>query len=1135
MHFLNNLSLLEFPVALDDCFLGFFRAHRFFRFVSASAENLSNSSLEPSLQPVEVARPEQVVGIGASAGGLEALKVLLAQLKLQGQAAYVVAQHLAPDHPSLIVELLARVTSLKVITAVDGDLLQPGVVAVAPSNHDVEVRGDRLVVSDPPPRFGPSPSIDRLFESIAREWHHKGVAVVLSGTGSDGARGLAQVRAAGGRTFVQLPENARFDAMPRAAIALGGACQVLEAGAIGQQLALATPNNVGLKLAEGNDMQSQTISAVLSQLELGTGIDFSQYKESTLRRQLERRMAQRQSRDLQSYVQLLKDDPEEAPALLHNLLVNVTAFFRDPQAFKALGQLLKNYVAQLGPQPKIRAWVPGCASGKEVYSLAMLISEVLDHPEPLAGRLKIFGTDLDEEVLVDARQGIYPLSAVQGIPADLRRRFLQENGETCRINDQLRDCAIFARHNVSEDPPFPRLDLISCRNTLIYFTPPLQERVISLFRFGLLPGGLLFLGESESLGHGQQGFAVADAAHRIYRRSGEVVHRTLPPLGNSQGRGTHHRPSLSRIGVLRDSVPEQHMLLLEALSRAFCGDCLVLDDNHNLVQVIGDVTPYCVMPEGWISANASLFLRQELRDDARALLLLIRADEVPVLSPMITLAELASPLRLEARPLRVGQRNFSVISFLRAAEAEGPASARIGAESRQLDASFSSQILRLEEQLLTSQDSLRRSMAELEEANEELEASSEELQASSEELQSSNEELEASNEELQATNEELGTSNLQLRNRSEELQLVNNDLENIQNSLSQGMVIVDLEMHITRFTPLAVRVFALVEADIGQPLLSVPTTLKLTGLRQAIVEVLAGVPRRNIEASSEEVAYLLQVMPYLDREKRPIGAIITLTDVGELVALRRTAEAALADFTRLTDALEQAVWKRNASLDHLLYVSARIQSLTGWTPAELCAQPALLEEAIDPADRARVATSRRQGTGGWSVAYRLATRDGRRIQVVETATVIREDDDDCVVGTLTDVTESTAVAEHAADLSTIFGSVFHSQCFDVVVLDDSLKVVMANERLCARLLHDQGSMVGLPFQLFLTPEDGAALMDLARRPPTGVEQTGSQDLQLLIPHGEPIRMRAEIAGLPRPLGTAVMRLILVEQSPVPLR
>jgi len=264
-----------------------------------------------------------------------------------------------------------------------------------------------------------------------------------------------------------------------------------------------------------------------------------------------------------------------------------------------------------------------------------------------------------------------------------------------------------------------------------------------------------------------------------------------------------------------------------------------------------------------------------------------------------------------------------------------------------------------------------------------------------------------------------------------------------------------------------------------------------------------------------------------------MGAIVTLTDVGELVALRRTAEAALEDFTRLTDSLEQAVWKRNGNLDRLLYVSARIQTLTGWTPAELCRQPSLLEEAIDPADRDRVAASRLRDSTGWSVAYRLGTRDGRRLQVVETATVIKDDHDHCVVGTLTDVTETTAVAEHAADLSTIFASVFHSQCFDVVVLDDSLKVVMANERLCARLVQDMGSLVGLPFQLFLTPEDGAALMALARRPATGVEQTESRDLQLLIPHGQPLAMRAEIAGLSRPLGTAVMRLILVELPPPP--
>jgi two-component system CheB/CheR fusion protein len=1107
------------------------------------ADSFCGASEHSSRQWADARPLNHVVGIGASAGGLEALKVLLGQLKLQGLMTYVVAQHLAPDHPSLIVELLQRVTPLQVVTAVDGDLLRPGVVAVAPSNRDVAVRGDRLVVSDPPPRFGPSPSIDRLFESIAREWRQQGVAVVLSGTGSDGARGVAQVRAAGGLTFAQLPETARFDAMPRAAISLGGATNTLETGAIGLQLNSVAENTHSLDSAGGQEMQSQTISAVLGHLKKGTGVDFSQYKESTLRRQLQRRMAIRQVADLDTYVRLLRDDAEEAPALLHNLLVNVTAFFRDPEAFDVLAQLLKDYGAPLAPQAKIRVWVPGCATGKEVYTLAMVISQVLGHPTVLADRLKVFGTDLDEEALAVARRGVFPLSEAQAIPADLRSRFLDEEADQFTIKDHLRDCVVFARHNVSEDPPFPRLDLISCRNTLIYFTPPLQERVISLFRFGLLPGGLLFLGESESLGHGHQGFAVANATHRIYRRSGEMARRTVAPLGSNGSRGSGARPSLARNVVQRDSVPEQHMILLEALSRSFCGDCLVLDDSHNLVQVIGDVTPYCVMPEGWISANASLFLRAELRDEARALLLLVRADEVPVLSPSIRLPGEEGSLRLEVRPLRVGARQFCVITFLRVADTDPDTGTdidaavlpRAGSGARLVDSSFASQILRLEEQLLASQDSLRRSMVELEEANEELEASSEELQASSEELQSSNEELEASNEELQATNEELGTLNQQLRSRSDELQLLNNDLVNIQSSLSQGMVIVDLKMCITRFTPLAVRVFALVESDIGQPLLSVPTTLKLNGLRQAIVEVLAGVPRRNIEASSEEVAYLLQVMPYLDRDKRPMGAIITLTDLGELVALRRTAEAALADFTRLTDSLEQAVWKRNGNFDRLLYVSAPIQMLTGWTPAELRSQPSLLEDAIDSADRPRVAASRNKNGIGWSVSYRLSTRDGRRIQVVETASVIIDEHEHCVVGTLTDVTETTAIAEQAGNLSTIFASVFDSQCFDVVVLDDSLKVVMANQRLCARLVQDIGSLVGLPFQLFLTPEAGAALLELARRPATGVEQTESRDLQLLIPHGQPLAMRAEIAGLCRPLGAAVMRLILVELPPAPIK
>ncbi len=1077
----------------------------------------------PAERPV--AAIEHVVGIGASAGGLEALQELAAHLVAGGAVCYVVAQHLAPEHRSLIVDLLARATSLAVVTAMDGAPLQPDVIAIAPPNHDVTVEGGRLKLSDPLPRFGPSPCIDLLFDSIAEHWGERGAAVVLSGTGSDGARGVRAVRAAGGLTIAQSPQSAKFDSMPSAAISLGGADLVLDPAAIGRRLAEL--------IAAGEDWSGGSLplsvpiqlDAVTAQLRHATGIDFSQYKESTLRRQLQRRMAIRQAGSLEDYLPLLAAEPEEAQALVQNLLVTVTEFFRDPQAFDALRNLLRDYVDQRGSGERLRVWVPGCATGKEVYSIAMVVSEVLGHPADLATHLKIFGTDLDEPSLTVGRRAVYPISAVKGIPDDLRRRFVIEHGEEMEISEELRNCAVFARHDVGADPPFPNLDLISCRNTLIYFTTPMQERVLNLFRFGLLPGGLLFLGSSESIGSRTVGFAVANAEHRLFRRTTEAVTRHRYSLASPPARAPLPFTPVTRIAVLRETVPEQHMSLLEGLIRAFCPPALVLDENHDLVEVIGDVTPYCRLPEGRMSAAALAFLLPELQSEARALFLLARADGLAVGSQPLRLAGIERPMRLEARSILVAERAFTVLTFVSPMEPASGLPAGVPAEAR--DSAFDQEIERLERELLNSQDSLRRSLAELEQANEELEASSEELQASSEELQSSNEELEASNEELQATNDELGTLNQQLRARSDELEELNVDLENIQTSLSQGMVIVDSELRVSRFSPLAVRVFGLVEGDIGQPLLGVPTTVPLPGLSEALRAVTGGEPRRSLEAGSEEVSYLVQVLPYLERDGRRRGAIVTLTDVSELVALRRTAEGALDEFASLTDALDQAVWKWDCSMQHLLYASKRIQSLTGWTPAELCDRPALLEAAIDPADRERVAAAREPGRGQWSVRYRLTTRDGRQLWVLESARVVSDGGEQSVVGTLADVTALRALEDRASELSATFESVFHARTFGVAVLDAQLRVAMANQTFCAMVGFDPDSIVGVTSALF-APEAAAELGADARAALAGSQPTALaiRTIELRGRDGTLHPVEAEIRALPQPTPQAVITMII---------
>jgi two-component system, chemotaxis family, CheB/CheR fusion protein len=945
---------------------------------------------------------EHVVVIGASAGGLEALQALLGQLQKGGRAAFLIAQHLAPDHPSQLVDLLQRVCAVTVKQAVDGDCLEPGLVLVLPPHCDAELEGDRLRLSDPSGAFGPSPSIDHLFDSLARYWGEKAVAVVLSGTGSDGARGLRSVGSSGGLALVQSPESARFAGMPLAAIAMGGADLIADPAALGSRLQDWFSSGEGWSgQGVGIDAEALLLTSAIALLKKRTGIDFSQYKESTLRRQIQRRVAIHGLRGIEDYLPILSADANECQALMQNLLVTVTSFFRDPDAFAALCVHLRCLLENRREGDQVRIWIPGCATGEEVYSIGMILSDLMGHPAHLSQELKIFATDLDEQSLRIARRGVYPSSAARDVPEALRQRFVRVDGNEIEIAKDLRSCIVFARHNICQDPPFPSIDLVSCRNLLIYFTAPLQEQVIDLLSLSLRPGGLLFLGSSESLGP-TAGFRLLNPVHRIYERTAELrsrrrVARAVPMQRAIAAERPPSHPSQS---ALPSSA--QHVQLLDALVRSFAKPSLVVDENHHLVEVIGDVSPYCRIPDGRITAEVSTFLCDELQAEARALFLLVRADRMAVRSCSLSLPRLAVPVWLEAVPLQVGDQSLTLLSFNQVPMESAATVAELTAGDR--DVAFSREIERLERELLSSQDTLRRSVLDLEQANQELEASSEELQASSEELQSSNEELEASNEELQAANDELAALNEQLRAHSDELERLNTDMENIQLSLNQGMVIVDDQLRITRFSPLAVRVFGLLQSDLGQSLIGLPTTVPIPDLRESLLAVIGGTPRISLEASSEDASYLVQLMPYRNGEGTILGGIITLTDVSEMVALRRAAEASLQEFTSLADALDQVVWKRDHTLSRFLYLSRRIEDLTGWTVAELCADTCLFDDAIHPDDRSRVAAARRSSPAGWTVTYRLNCPNRGQRSFSEVARVLDETNHHYVVGTLTDIT-----------------------------------------------------------------------------------------------------------------------------------
>ena len=708
--------------------------------------------------------PDYVVGIGSSAGGLEALEHLVAALETGHPAAIIVAQHLAPQHPSMLADLLTRTTSLEVVTAGDGDKLRPGVISIVPPGTDVVVTASTIQLLAPDEGAGPSPSIDRLLDSIAQSWGERGVGVILSGTGTDGAYGMRAIKAADGLTLVQSPQTAKFVGMPRAALAFGVGDLVLGPAEIGTRLSrLGAPEAdwIGDVLPiPGPD----ALTSIIAEIRRATGIDFSRYKESTLQRQVQRRMAILQVADIEDYLPLIMADPAEPLALMNGMLVTVSSFFRDADAFEALKGQLRPLIAGLPAGEQMRIWVPGCATGEEVYSIAMIVSSLLGDPVDLDQRLKIFGTDLDEAALAVARRGAYPGISASSVPDEYRTRYLEASPQGVEITSELRDVVVFARHNVAQDPPFARLDVISCRNTLIYFTAPLQHRVLQMFAYALRSGGLLFLGASEGLAADTSGFDNIDAAHRIFMRTNEAI---TPRKAYLPGPVPRLREPMRPPAILPTEAslyPDTHLEVLEALARTRSGPSLVLDERHEVIEVIGDVQPFCRIPQGRPSTALASLLRPELESEARALLLVLRAKGERVTSPVQQIQGAEGGVRMIASQLDVGERSLTVLEFV-PADIEVTPPIQMGERGPEFDA----EICRLERELLKSQESLEGSLSDLETAHEELLASNEELQASSEELQSSYEELATSNEELQASNEELSTANRELRHRADEL------------------------------------------------------------------------------------------------------------------------------------------------------------------------------------------------------------------------------------------------------------------------------------------------------------------------------------------------------------------------------
>jgi len=857
-----------------------------------------------------------IVAIGASAGGLESLERFFTRLPADTGMAFVVLQHLSPDFKSLMDELLGRRTSMTVRQAEHEALIEPNVLYLLPPMKEMIVQKRRLLLSDRDPRHGLALPIDHFFRSLAQDAGDRAIAVVLSGTGSDGSRGIQDVRRAGGVVFCESPETAQFNGMPLSALATGTVDQVLAPEEIADAItAIARPSSrIEAEPAPGREADTG-IDALLLLLQQEYAIDFSQYKSSTVTRRIERRLALNRSLDLEAYLEQLRSDPRELNALYEDLLIGVTRFFRDEAAFEALEQNIipgiVDSVTANGGDAQVRVWIPGCATGQEAYSVAILLHECLmARRRPL--NVKILATDVHKTSLEVASTGLYSEEQVAGISPARLDRFFTRKSNGYQVCQTLRESVVFAPHNLMRDSPFTKLDLITCRNLLIYFHPHAQKTVLTLFHFGLKTGGYLFLGPSESPGDLADEFDTVDPHVKIYRKRRDIglpadLRLPLPRSGVM--------PAVSAVGR-GNAVSAQLLSTYDRLLERFMPPSFLVDERGRLVDSYGGVSALLRMKGRRPSSQLLDLLDDDLRTSVSAALHRVAREGDRVAYDDLRIAGLPAGCSLVAEPIRDGRGSHThiLVSFVPAgapapvvaelplARLEAsPAGALVSASPEAPERGSGEHVRALRDELAYTKENLQAAV-------ENLEATNEELQATNEELIASNEELQSTNEELHSVNEELYTVNAEYQKKNTELLQLNGDIEHLLNETDVATIFLDRELRIRRFTPRMAEVFHLLPQDIGRPLRNFTHTLSRDVLMQDIERAL--VEDTSIEAQAwdrQNRFYFLRVLPYRSRASEgttgPDGVVVTLTDISPL----EQARAKVAQLSAIVESSEDAI------------------------------------------------------------------------------------------------------------------------------------------------------------------------------------------------------------------------------------
>lgn len=874
---------------------------------SAASQTEQTAEPEPESGISEREDRVPVIGIGASAGGLEALSHLFEGMPADTGAAFVVVQHLAPTKESAMPELLGRHTRMPVFQVSDDMEIQPNTVYVIPPEKNMSVRNGRLQLLDVARSSTIRHPIDFFFKSLAVDLGRSAICIVLSGTGTDGTGGAQVIKAELGLVIAQDPHEAKYDGMPRGVIDAGLADHILPVAEIPEQAVKYLEHVPQVTIVHDGPVELEgLLPKIVTLIRESTGNDFSAYKESTLLRRIARRMAIHHISDAAQYVRFLQEDTKECTTLFKELLINVTSFFRDKESFEALKSVLKGTLEHKPRQEEIRAWVIGCSTGEEAYSMAIIVREILDELGK-DNKVQIFATDLDNDAVDIARRGIYRKNIADDITPERLERFFTPLDDAYLVNANIREMLIFANHNLTKEPPFLRVDLVSVRNLLIYLKGDLQKRLMPLFHYSLREDGILFLSPSETIGEFTSLFVEVERKWRIYQSK------------PAHGAGTGIPPFL-QLPPVRGAKPDESQepeskTVFQAADGIVLSDYappyVVVDGADNVIYFRGGASKFLQLPDGKATMNVFELARRGLASHVDLALRSARRQKTEAHRENITLADSPDEPAFDilVRPVAVQDQAaecFMVI-FRESSRKEIPAvetaentdgKPRKRGKSSEKDRHISE----LEYELKRSRENLQASMEEMETSNEELKSANEELLSSNEELQSTNEELETSREELRSLNEELGGLNAENQERIEQLHRARDEMRNLLDTIDVATIFLDLDMNIRSSTPALNRLFRIRKSDVGRPLSEISTSLEHDTLSEDIRSVLHSLVKVEKEVRTKDNQwYFMRIVPYRSRENEVRGILITFIDIDE----RRILEAALRYAQNIIDTVRE--------------------------------------------------------------------------------------------------------------------------------------------------------------------------------------------------------------------------------------